>query len=431
MFEAKNTARALVRIGFDGRVHKTFRAKNAQERFDNEVRVLQYLEKKGCDFVPRLLEVDAENLRISTTNCGARVEQMSDEKLKSLFEELESYGVRHEDPYLRNITYRNSDGRFCIIDFEFASIIGADADDPQAVGTADEDDAVGNASDSSAAAAAPTHANTKRLIRWSAVTDQGRFRPNNEDTYLAIAFDMRDFYYLGKMGEVHAGQLDFVFAVSDGMGGEKSGEFASKFTTDNITRLLPRRFQMSPAHYRSGITECLNDLFQSIHRQLTNLGQSYHQGHNMGATLSLVWYVDGHVYFGHIGDSRIYLLPREGRIRQITADHTHVGWLRRQGKLNEREARSHPRKNVLAQALGAGNLYLKPQLGEIRCQTGDRILLCTDGVIEGLWDHAIEEILRDPRSRTATRTPAETLVKLATAESGRDNASALFIEMEE
>src|ERR1700677_4605056 len=123
MYEAKNTARALVRIGYDGRVHKMFRATAAEKRFDTEVRVLRYLEKKECDFVPRLLEVDLDNLTIVTTNCGARVEQISDEKLKSLFQELESYGVRHEDPFLRNVTYRASDGRFCIIDFEFATIL--------------------------------------------------------------------------------------------------------------------------------------------------------------------------------------------------------------------------------------------------------------------------------------------------------------------
>lgn len=119
----KDTVRALVRISFDGRVHKTFRGHLAQERFEQEVRVLEYLEKRGCPFVPRLLESDPSELKIVTTNCGTRVDQVNPERQKALFAELETYGVRHEDPELRNITYRNSDGRFCIIDFEFATML--------------------------------------------------------------------------------------------------------------------------------------------------------------------------------------------------------------------------------------------------------------------------------------------------------------------
>ena len=128
MHEMKDTARALVRISFDGRVHKTFRGFLAKERFENEVRVLRHLEEKGCPFVPRLLEAFPEELKIITTNCGTRVDQVNSERLKELFAELEPYGVRHEDRELRNITYRTSDGRFCIIDFEFATIIGEGAD---------------------------------------------------------------------------------------------------------------------------------------------------------------------------------------------------------------------------------------------------------------------------------------------------------------
>jgi predicted Ser/Thr protein kinase len=123
MHEMKDTPRALVRISYDGRVHKVFRGFMARERFEQEVRVLQYLEKRGCTFVPRLLESDPAQLKIVTTNCGTRVDQVNPERQKELFAELETFGVRHEDRELRNITYRPSDGRFCIIDFEFATIL--------------------------------------------------------------------------------------------------------------------------------------------------------------------------------------------------------------------------------------------------------------------------------------------------------------------
>ena len=112
-----------MRIGYDGLVHKTFRGPLAAERFANEVRVLQHLESRGCDFVPRLLESDPASLKIVTTNCGRIVEHLDPERMRELYASLLPYGVRHEDPFLRNVTYRTSDGRFCLIDFEFAAIL--------------------------------------------------------------------------------------------------------------------------------------------------------------------------------------------------------------------------------------------------------------------------------------------------------------------
>lgn len=124
MREVKDTRRALVRIGYDGRVHKTFRGHQARERFENEVRILRYLEEKGCDFVPRLLQTDPEKLKITTTSCGRRVDHLPDERVVELFAQLETYGVRHDDPAMRNVTYRITDGRFCLIDFELATLVG-------------------------------------------------------------------------------------------------------------------------------------------------------------------------------------------------------------------------------------------------------------------------------------------------------------------
>src|ERR1700677_5168615 len=123
MDQVKDTLRALVRIGYDGRVHKTFRGPKARERFDNEVRVLRHLETRGCPFVPRLLEADPAQLRIITPSWGARVDHLDDARQCELYAELEPYGVRHDDAEMRNVTYRQSDGRFCLIDFEFATIL--------------------------------------------------------------------------------------------------------------------------------------------------------------------------------------------------------------------------------------------------------------------------------------------------------------------
>lgn len=123
MLKVKDTLRSTVNLTFDGRVIKAYHGKDAVERFANEVMILLHLESRGCNFVPRLLEADRKNLRITTHNCGSRVDHLDLARQNELFAELEKYGVRHDDPDRRNVTYRQSDGRFCVIDFEFATLL--------------------------------------------------------------------------------------------------------------------------------------------------------------------------------------------------------------------------------------------------------------------------------------------------------------------
>jgi tRNA A-37 threonylcarbamoyl transferase component Bud32 len=123
MLQAKDTLRATVYLSFDGRVFKTYHGPDAQSRFANEVLILRHLAERGCNFVPRLLDADPLVPRIVTTNCGQRVEHLDAERARELFAELHSYGVRHDDPDIRNVTYRQTDGRFCVIDFELATLL--------------------------------------------------------------------------------------------------------------------------------------------------------------------------------------------------------------------------------------------------------------------------------------------------------------------
>ena len=123
MLKVKDTLRATVHLTFDGRVIKSYHGPNALERFTNEVCVLRHLERRDCPFVPRLLDANVEKVRIITSNCGSRVEHLDEARTKELFAELEKFGVRHDDPDIRNVTYRQADGRFCVIDFEFATIL--------------------------------------------------------------------------------------------------------------------------------------------------------------------------------------------------------------------------------------------------------------------------------------------------------------------
>jgi protein phosphatase len=180
----------------------------------------------------------------------------------------------------------------------------------------------------------------------------------------------------------------------------------------------------------AGFADVLEELFGEVHEALAHLGNSYQECSGMEATLSLCWFTPGQMYFGHIGDSRIYYLPAQGKaILQLSHDDTHVGWLRRNGKINEREARSHPRRNVLQKALGGRNQFVTPQVGAVAYETGDVFLLCTDGLVEGSHDSHFEELLRSPEFIQAGAKPADRLVEESLARNGRDNTTALVIRV--
>ena len=260
-------------------------------------------------------------------------------------------------------------------------------------------------------------------LQWSGRTDRGKVRANNEDSFLCLRFDAREVHYLGKVGDASTADADFVFAVSDGMGGAKAGEFASRITVEKVTRLLPRAFRQSAVGLETGHADVLEELFEEIHRALMFLASGDEEVAGMGATLSLGWFTGGWMHFAHIGDSRVYHLPAAGGgLRQVTHDDTYVGWLFRQGRLNEREARTHPRRNVLQKALGAGHQFVDPHVGSVGCEPGDRFVLCTDGLVDGLFDEQIAEFAVDT-------DPAERLVDEALERSGRDNTTALVVEV--
>jgi protein phosphatase len=261
-------------------------------------------------------------------------------------------------------------------------------------------------------------------LKWSGCSDIGKVRQNNEDAFLALQFDGREIFRLGKTGEATLEKTDFAFAVCDGMGGAHAGEFASSIAVDKITTLLPRAFQQSARGLNAGFADVLAELFTRIHRTLVFVGGSYEETEGMQTTLSLCWFTPGWMYFGHIGDSRIYHLPkREKQIRQLTHDDTHVGWLFRNGKITEHEARTHPRRNVLQRALGGANQYVDPQVGAVGYERGDVFLLCTDGLTDGLHNGPLLEGLRD------SKVYAQDLVTTSIKNSGRDNTTALVVRV--
>ena len=128
--------------------------------------------------------------------------------------------------------------------------------------------------------------------------------------------------------------------------------------------------------------------------------------------------------FGHIGDSRIYYLPRDGPMQQITEDHTFVGYQMRSGRITERVARTDPRRNRLQKVLGADQQFIVPQVGMGIMAPGDTFLLCSDGIVDGIWNNALEEAVRQGMT-------APDLVRKAIDEGSKDNVTALIIRVVE
>ena len=270
-----------------------------------------------------------------------------------------------------------------------------------------------------------------RQVRWSGCSDRGKIRTNNEDSFVGLRFNHEDLERLGREGEASLDTADFVFAVSDGMGGAQAGEVASRMAVEKVPRILPMGFR-KPASGPGSVAPgtLLQALFREIHAALVYLGASYEECRGMETTLSLCWFAPDAVHFAHVGDSRIYHLPAGGRsIRQLTEDDSYVGWLFRQGKINEREARSHPRRNVLQKALGGSNQFIDPQVGRVACGPGDRFLVCSDGLIDGLYDAHLLDLAGPVAPSGLIENLGRRLVDAAIAGSGRDNTTALVIEV--
>jgi len=277
----------------------------------------------------------------------------------------------------------------------------------------------------------PKQSKTKKpvALKWSGWTDVGKVRKNNEDAFLGLRFDAHEVQRLGKFGEAPTGKHDFTFAVCDGMGGAKAGEYASQIAVDKITTLLPRAFHQSASGSRTGFPDVLTELYTQIHKALVYLGSAYDECHGMQTTMSLCWFTPGWMYFSHVGDSRIYHLAKgKTALMQLTQDDTHVGWLLRNGQIKEHEARTHPRRNVLQKALGGSNQFVDPQVGAVAYERGDLFLLCTDGLTEGLYDHATVDLLR-ATAKAPDAGAARALVEAAVRNDGRDNTTALVVQV--
>jgi serine/threonine protein phosphatase PrpC len=235
-----------------------------------------------------------------------------------------------------------------------------------------------------------------RTGRASALTDTGRRRPQNEDTFVCDPP---------------------LFAVADGVGGAQAGEIASRIAAATLEERHPR------ALGESTLAELLREANDRIYRQALD----DHSAAGMGTVVTalLVDEIAGTVSVSHVGDSRAYRL-RSGTLEQITDDHSLVGELVRAGRLSTEEAEQHPHRSVITRAVGT-EPAVEVDAFTVAAEVGDLYLICSDGLTDIVRDEEIGQILA--ASENDPDVAAEALVAAANRAGGIDNITVVLFEI--
>ena len=206
-----------------------------------------------------------------------------------------------------------------------------------------------------------------------------------------------------------------LFAVADGMGGHEAGEVASEITINTVNDLAPQSAD-AEALARAVVAANLN----VIKAPSQGVGRE-----GMGTTLTAAILEKERLVIAQVGDSRAYLL-HNGSLQQLTRDHSLMADMIEAGQLTEAEARVHPNRSVITRAIGS-DPHMQPDLYELNVETGDRLLLCSDGICGMIEDHEIASIMRQAPS---AQSCADQLVEAALAAGGFDNATAVVVDVE-
>jgi protein phosphatase len=235
---------------------------------------------------------------------------------------------------------------------------------------------------------------TLRIAEQVGLSDVGRHRQTNEDSYLTASP---------------------VFAVADGMGGARAGEVASKMAVEEFTS----------ASGEGTPEERLARIATSANRRIWEHAQADESRAGMGTTLTSVIVGDGEITIGHVGDSRAYRL-RDHELEQLTHDHSLVAELERRGELRHEEAESHPQKNIITRALGP-EPDVEVDTHTHSAQPGDVYLLCSDGLTTMVSEDRVADVLRAGGTLSET---AQRLVDEANRRGGKDNTTVVLLRLD-
>jgi serine/threonine protein phosphatase PrpC len=234
-----------------------------------------------------------------------------------------------------------------------------------------------------------------RLVETAALSHPGRRRRHNEDSYVL---------------------QPPLFAVADGMGGAKAGEVASGLAAAAV--------QESGTDGETGEAR-VTALIEEANRRVFRRASEDRSASGMGTTMTVALVEEDRVAIGHVGDSRAYLI-RDGRLEQLTDDHSLVAELVRSGKLTPEEAESHPQRSVITRALGT-EADIDVDTFSVEASPGDLFMLCSDGLTTMVDDQAILDAVEHHRSNLDEA--AKALVNAANRGGGEDNITVVFFEV--
>lgn len=237
---------------------------------------------------------------------------------------------------------------------------------------------------------------TKRCIRWVSASCKGNRNVQNEDSLTVFRCDRGEAELLEANGAEAIDSYDIVLGISDGMGGGKAGEIASALILEKLSEAIPSTFRAAAAGFFPDRLSHLEEAIRKVHEQVNALGEIDPSTKGMAATLALVWFAPENLYLGNVGDSRVYRQCR-GKVAQISRDHSSVWAQLNRGEIQEFEYRNHPRRSALYQIIGGGHQEISPNLSVETYEEGDRYLICSDGIVDGLWERNICDFLKDPR----------------------------------
>ena len=243
-----------------------------------------------------------------------------------------------------------------------------------------------------------------RIRGWGA-SDVGRRRDHNEDRFLCN----------DQLG---------LFAVADGMGGHLGGERASRMATEILEASLDHAVEAAKAAATPlSAEDALRAAIAEADRRIYETSATDPEVAGMGTTLTALFFHDRRAYLGHVGDSRAYLY-RDGRIRQLTDDHSWIQEQVRAGLLSSTEAKESRYRNIITRSVGFEPTVI-PDLQDLHPQAGDCFVLCSDGLSNDIGVEEIGQVLTSDFYRDAPRN----LIQMANDRGGDDNITCVCVHV--
>lgn len=240
------------------------------------------------------------------------------------------------------------------------------------------------------------------------LSDLGNIRTNNEDR--GMYYKVADENIIREKGQM--------LIVADGMGGHQAGEVASKMAAD----IISREYFNQPGN--GSVEKKLAKVFALANKNIFEMSRSNKAYNGMGTTCTVLVLLDQTIYYAQVGDSRAYI-QKGGSILQITEDHTYVQELVKSGDITAEEAATHPKRNILTNAMGTKpDLRIDTGKCNLAFENNDRLLLCSDGLYDYLSDKELNDIL----SKNLLKDAAAYMVNQAKIRGGHDNITVVLAE---